>query len=248
MYAISLSRMIVWRQIKLQDAISPVISQLSDFYDHAIFFLVLVITFVTCATIALILNNYKCRNIYEAQEIETVWTVLPALILLFLAVPSLRLLYLIDEVNNPFITIKTIAHQWYWTYEYSDFINIEFDSYIIPETDLLPGDHRLLEVDNRLVVPFQSQIRILVTRADVIHRWTIPRLGVKIDAIPGRLNQISFYVNSRAVLYGQCSEICGANHSFIPITLEAVNFEAFTNWINQISEYDNTIPIPLSWV
>lgn len=238
--------MIVWRQIKLQDAISPVISQLSNFHDHAIFFLVLVMTFVTCATVSLIANKYKCRNIYEAQEIETVWTVLPAVILLFLAIPSLRLLYLIDEVNNPFITIKTIAHQWYWTYEYSDFLNIEFDSYIIPDRELNPGDHRLLEVDNRLVVPFQSQIRILVTSADVIHRWTIPRLGVKIDAIPGRLNQISFFVNRRAVLYGQCSEICGANHSFMPITLEAVDLDSFTNWINQISNYDNSISISLS--
>lgn len=236
MLLFSLPRMITWRQLILQDATSPIISQLSRFHDHAIFFLILVISFVSYATTSLLCNTYKCRNIYEAQQIETIWTVLPAIILLFLALPSLRLLYLIDEVNDPFITIKTIAHQWYWTYEYSDFINIEFDSYIIPENELKIGEHRLLEVDNRLVLPREAAIRILVTSADVIHSWTIPRLGVKIDAVPGRLNQISFYVNFPRILYGQCSEICGANHSFIPICLEVVDIKRFINWINSIAE------------
>jgi cytochrome c oxidase subunit 2 len=129
----------------------------------------LVITFVLYATISLILNNYKCRNIYEAQEIETIWTILPAVFLLFLALPSLRLLYLIDEINTPSITLKTIAHQWYWTYEYSDFINIEFDSYMTPRSKLKFGQHRLLEVDNRVILPIKAQIRIIVTSADVIH-------------------------------------------------------------------------------
>lgn len=225
--------MILWRQLILQDAISPTISQLVQFHDHAIFFITLVITFVFFASVSLIINTFKCRNIYEAQEIESIWTVLPAVILLFLAVPSLRLLYLIDEVNKPFLTLKTIAHQWYWSYEYADFSNIEFDSYIIPDNELTIGEHRLLEVDNRLVVPVQLPIRILVTSSDVIHSWTIPRLGVKIDAVPGRLNQISFNVTAPGVLYGQCSEICGANHSFIPIALEAVNFESFSSWINK---------------
>lgn len=227
--------MITWRQFGLQDAISPIISQLTSFHDHAILILILVITFVFYATISLVLNKFKCRNIYEAQEIETVWTILPAVFLLFLALPSLRLLYLIDEVNTPSITLKTIAHQWYWRYEYSDFINVEFDSYIIPDKELLNGQHRLLEVDNRVVLPIQAQIRIIVTSADVIHSWAIPSLGVKIDAIPGRLNQIGFSTPSPGVLYGQCSEICGANHSFIPIALEIVNYETFNNWISNIS-------------
>ena len=235
MYAHGLLRMITWRQLGLQDAISPIISQLTLFHDHAILILILVITFVFYATLSLVLNRYKCRNIYEAQEIETVWTILPAVFLLFLALPSLRLLYLIDEVNNPSLTLKTIAHQWYWSYEYSDFLSLEFDSYMIPENELKFGQHRLLEVDNRVVLPIQAQVRIIVTSADVIHSWTIPRLGVKIDAIPGRLNQIGFSTPSPGVLYGQCSEICGANHRFIPIALEIVNYKAFNNWVSTIT-------------
>ncbi len=227
--------MITWRQLGLQDATSPIISQITRFHDHAILILTLVITFVTYASITLITNAYKCRNVYEAQEIETVWTVLPALFLLLLALPRLRLLYLIDEITAPAITLKTIGHQWYWRYEYSDFLNLEFDSYITPENELLPGQHRLLEVDNRVILPIQTQIRIIVTAADVIHSWAIPRIGIKIDAIPGRLNQIGFSTPIPGILYGQCSEICGANHTFIPIALEIVNLKSFNNWILSIS-------------
>jgi len=160
-----------------------------------------------------------------------VWTILPAIILLFLALPSLRLLYLTDEIRNPSITLKAIGHQWYWRYEYTDFANIDIDSYIIPTTDLNIGDYRLLEVDNRVVLPIQIEIRVLVTAADVIHAWTVPALGVKVDAVPGRLNQLGFTINQPGVFYGQCSEICGANHSFIPICIEAVNTKSFTNWV-----------------
>lgn len=220
-----------WGQLRFQDATSPIISQLIAFHDHAILVLTLVLTLVLYATIALISNSYKCRNIYEAQEIETIWTVLPAITLLFLALPSLRLLYLIDEVSSPSLTVKTIGHQWYWRYEYSDFAKLEFDSYILPEEDLHSGQFRLLETDNRTVLPIITEIRILVTAADVIHSWTVPRLGVKVDAIPGRLNQLGFTATRPGVFYGQCSEICGANHSFIPITLEFVNYSSFNNWI-----------------
>lgn len=223
--------MITWGQLRFQDAASPIITQLIAFHDHAILVLTLVLTLVVYATLALISNSYKCRNIYEAQEIETIWTILPAVTLLFLALPSLRLLYLIDEVSSPSLTIKTIGHQWYWRYEYSDFAKLEFDSYMLPEEDLHSGQFRLLETDNRTVLPILTEIRILVTAADVIHSWTVPRLGVKVDAIPGRLNQLGFTATRPGVFYGQCSEICGANHSFIPITLELVNYESFNNWI-----------------
>lgn len=226
--------MIIWNQLGLQDAISPIISQLITFHDHSILILVIVMTFVRYAILTLLLNSYKCRRIYEAHEIETVWTILPVIILVFLAIPSLRLLYLIEELNSPSITIKTIAHQWYWSYEYSDFNNVEFDSYILPEEDLKFGQHRLLEVDNRIVLPIHTQVRIIVTSSDVIHSWTIPRLGVKIDAIPGRLNQFGFTTLGSGVLYGQCSEICGANHSFIPISLEIVDLTRFNNWVSRL--------------
>jgi cytochrome c oxidase subunit 2 len=220
-----------WGQLLFQDASSPIILQLISFHDHTLIILTLVITVVSYALYVIIVNKYTNRYLIEAQQIETVWTILPAIILLFLALPSLRLLYLTDEIRNPSITLKAIGHQWYWRYEYTDFANIDIDSYIIPTTDLNIGDYRLLEVDNRVVLPIQIEIRVLVTAADVIHAWTVPALGVKVDAVPGRLNQLGFTINQPGVFYGQCSEICGANHSFIPICIEAVNTKSFTNWV-----------------
>lgn len=171
----------------------------------------------------------------EGQTIEIIWTILPALTLIFIAIPSLRLIYIIDEINNPSISVKSIGHQWYWSYEYSDFKNIEFDSYIIPTNEINNFNFRLIDVDNRIIVPFKSQIRILVSSIDVIHSWTIPALGVKIDATPGRLNQIRFIINRPGLFFGQCSEICGANHSFIPIVVESISPNYFINWIINFS-------------
>jgi len=224
----------MWGQLSFQDATSPIITQLINFHDHAIVILTLVISIVAYAIIALSIRKLSSRYSLEAQEIETIWTILPAFILIFLALPSLRLLYLIDEVSQPTLTLKTIGHQWYWSYEYSDFINLEFDSYIIPTEELTPGQFRLLEVDNRAILPIQTEIRILVTAADVIHCWTVPRLGVKVDAIPGRLNQIGFSINRPGVFYGQCSEICGANHSFMPIVIETINYKSFIRWVTSL--------------
>jgi len=219
-----------WGQILFQDAASPIILQLISFHDHTLIILTLVITVVTYALYVIITNKYTNRYLIEAQQIETIWTILPAIILLFLALPSLRILYLTDETRNPSLTIKSIGHQWYWRYEYTDFIDVEIDSYITPTSDLISGEFRLLEVDNRVVLPIQIEIRILVTGADVIHAWTVPSLGVKVDAIPGRLNQLRFTINQPGVFYGQCSEICGANHSFIPISIESVNIKSFIRW------------------
>lgn len=173
-------------------------------------------------------------KLFEGQIIELIWTIIPALILVFIALPSLRALYLLDEVKTPAITIKTVGHQWYWSYEYSDFPNIEFDSYIIPSNELKANELRLLEVDNRTVIPYNTQIRLLVSAADVIHSWTIPSIGIKVDALPGRLNQLSIFSLRPGILYGQCSEICGANHSFIPIVLEVVKPADFIQWVKTI--------------
>jgi cytochrome c oxidase subunit 2 len=219
-----------WGQLIFQDAASPIILQIISFHDHALVILAIIISVVTYAILTLILNKYTSRVRSDAQQIETIWTVLPAVILIFLAIPSLRLLYLTDEINSPSVTIKTIGHQWYWRYEYSDFSDIQFDSYMVPTSELSEGEFRLLEVDNRIVVPIQLEIRILVTAADVIHSWTIPSIGVKIDAIPGRLNQLGFIANRPGVFYGQCSEICGSNHSFIPIAIEVVDTKSFIEW------------------
>jgi cytochrome c oxidase subunit 2 len=224
-----------WGQILFQDAASSVIIQLISFHDDTLIILTLVLTVVGYALTILIFNKCVNRYILEAQTIETVWTILPALILLVLALPSLRILYITDEVRNPSLTVKTIGHQWYWSYEYTDFINLEIDSYITQTQDLNPGDFRLLEVDNRIVVPIQLEIRILITAADVLHSWTIPSLGVKVDAVPGRLNQIGFTTRHPGVFYGQCSEICGANHSFIPIAIEVVDRKSFIKWISNFN-------------
>nr|YP_010943485.1 cytochrome c oxidase subunit II [Tonna galea]WLS55618.1 cytochrome c oxidase subunit 2 [Tonna galea]WNO19557.1 cytochrome c oxidase subunit 2 [Tonna galea] len=228
--------MSLWGQLGFQDAASPLMEELIFFHDHAMMILVMIISLVGYAALSLMMNKYTCRSLVEGQEIETIWTIIPAFILIFLALPSLRLLYLLDEVGDCSLTVKSIGHQWYWSYEYSDFLNIEFDSYMIPTNELEPGDFRLLEVDHRVVLPTQTDIRVLVTSADVIHSWTVPALGVKADAIPGRLNQLSFYIKYPGVFYGQCSEICGANHSFMPIVLEAIPLENFMEWVVNVSE------------
>lgn len=228
--------MATWSHLGFQDRASPLIEQLIFFHDHAMVVLVIITTFVGYIMASLFFNVLTNRFLLENQTIEVIWTTLPAVILIFIALPSLRLLYLLDEVNSPSITLKAIGHQWYWRYEYSDFLQVEFDSYITLTNDLEISGYRLLDVDNRVVLPINTQIRVLVTAADVIHSWTVPALGVKTDAIPGRLNQIRFTINRPGLFYGQCSEICGTNHSFIPIVVEAVSIDSFLSWISTSSE------------
>lgn len=227
--------MATWAQIGFQNRASPLIEQLIFFHDHALLILILITTLVGYFILSLVTNKFVNRYLLDGQIIEIIWTVLPAVILIILALPSLRLLYLIDETTEPRITLKTVGHQWYWSYEYSDFKDIEFDSYMMPSNDLEKGQFRLLEVDNRVILPYLTQVRLLVTAGDVIHSWTIPSLGVKADAVPGRLNQLNVFFNRPGVFYGQCSEICGANHSFIPITVEAVNPADFLSWVKSFS-------------
>jgi cytochrome c oxidase subunit 2 len=223
--------MATWTNLNLQDRNSPLIEQLIFFHDHRLLILVIITIIVGYLILILFFNKFTNRFLLHGQTIEVIWTILPAVVLLFIALPSLRLLYLLDEIRKPIITLKTIGHQWYWSYEYSDFKDIEFDSYIISRNDLEINSFRLLDVDNRIVLPNNNQIRILVTAADVLHSWTIPALGVKIDATPGRLNQTNFFINRSGLYFGQCSEICGANHRFIPIIVERVPLKNFINWI-----------------
>nr|YP_010895199.1 cytochrome c oxidase subunit II [Nephrocerus lapponicus]WJW73738.1 cytochrome c oxidase subunit II [Nephrocerus lapponicus] len=223
--------MSTWLNFNLQNSASPLMEQLILFHDHTLLILVMITIMVGYLMFMLFLNNYINRFLLHGQMIETIWTILPAIILLFIAFPSLRLLYLLDEINEPSITLKTIGHQWYWSYEYSDFLNTEFDSYMIPTNELSSSMFRLLDVDNRVILPMNCQIRILVTAADVIHSWTVPALGVKIDGTPGRLNQTNFFINRPGLFFGQCSEICGANHSFMPIVIESIPVNYFIKWI-----------------
>nr|YP_010946897.1 cytochrome c oxidase subunit II [Salganea incerta]WGO57654.1 cytochrome c oxidase subunit II [Salganea incerta] len=228
--------MTTWPNMNLQDSASPIMEQLIYFHDHALLIIMMILSVVTYMMITLIYNNFTNQLLLEGQLIEVMWTIAPAIILIFIAIPSLRLLYLMDEINNPTITLKTIGHQWYWSYEYSDFLKIEFDSYMIPQNEMNNEMFRLLDVDNRASLPMNSFIRIIITATDVLHSWTIPSLGVKADATPGRLNQTSFLISRPGVFYGQCSEICGANHSFMPIVIESVSTNNFINWIHKMNE------------
>lgn len=224
-----------WINFNLQNRNSPLIEQLIFFHNHSILIILLITILVGYIIRSLFYNKLYNRYLLERQNIEIIWTILPAFILIFIALPSLRLLYLLDDSNRPLISLKAIGHQWYWSYEYTDFNNISFDSYIIPSNELNLNSFRLLDVDNRIILPINSQIRILITATDVLHSWTIPSLGIKIDATPGRLNQSNFIINRPGLYFGQCSEICGANHRFIPIVIERILINSFIKWISSNS-------------
>ena len=198
--------------------------------------MIFIISFVGFIIVYMLVNKFININLLESQIIECIWTIIPAIILIQIAIPSLLLLYILDESIDSSLTIKVIGHQWYWRYEYRDFwsINnnkIEFESYIIPTNELDSSFFRLLDVDNRTVIPYNIHIRMLISSADVLHSWTVPSLGVKADAIPGRLNQVKFISQRPGIFFGQCSEICGANHRFMPIVIEIININAFLNWV-----------------
>nr|YP_010957436.1 cytochrome c oxidase subunit II [Lepophidium profundorum]WMY90750.1 cytochrome c oxidase subunit II [Lepophidium profundorum] len=217
-------------ELGFQDAASPIMEELIHFHDHALMIVFLISTLVLYIIVAMVTTKLTNMYILDSQEVEIIWTVLPAVILVMIALPSLRILYLMDEINDPHLTIKALGHQWYWSYEYTDYEDLNFDSYMLPTQDLTPGQFRLLEADNRMIIPVKSPIRILISAEDVLHSWAVPALGVKMDAIPGRLNQTAFISSRPGVFYGQCSEICGANHSFMPIVVESTPLEHFENW------------------
>nr|BCO16532.1 cytochrome oxidase subunit2 [Geckolepis petiti] len=217
-------------QLGFQDAASPIMEELLHLHDHAMMVVFLISTFVLYIIALMISTSLTHTGTMDAQMVETVWTVLPAIILILIALPSLRILYLMDEISNPHLTIKAIGHQWYWSYEYTDYEDLLFDSYMTQTPNLLPGTPRLLDTDHNMVVPTNSPIRVLVTAEDVLHSWAIPALGIKTDAIPGRLNQTMFTSSRPGLFYGQCSEICGSNHSFMPIVVESTTLANFENW------------------
>ncbi|YP_009340709.1 cytochrome c oxidase subunit II (mitochondrion) [Eublepharis macularius] len=217
-------------QLGFQNAASPIMEELLHFHDHALMIVFLISTLVLYLMVLMLTTSMTYTNTMNAQEMEMVWTILPAVILIMIALPSLRILYLMDEVNNPHLTVKALGHQWYWSYEYTDYENLTFDSYMISTQNLPQGNYRLLEVDHRMVVPMESPIRMLISAEDVLHSWAVPALGIKTDAIPGRLNQTTFTASYPGLFYGQCSEICGSNHSFMPIVIEATTLSGFETW------------------
>nr|YP_073298.1 cytochrome c oxidase subunit II [Schizaphis graminum]AAS00816.1 cytochrome oxidase subunit II [Schizaphis graminum] len=218
-----------WLKLSFQNSNSPLMEQLIFFHDHTIFIIIMIMTMITYMMIFTMKNKFINIKISENQMIEFIWTTTPPIILIFIAMPSLHLLYLMDEIKCPILTIKIFGHQWFWSYEYSDFSNIEFESYMMNE--LNKENFRLIEVDNKTIIPFKFNIRLLISSDDVIHSWTIPSLAIKIDAIPGRMNQINLFMNRPGMYFGQCSEICGINHSFMPIQIESINLNKFIYWI-----------------
>jgi len=226
-------------QILFQDSGTKIMEGIINLHNWILFYLIIISIFVSWFLIVTIseFNSHKnpisYRKLKDGTLIEVIWTITPALILITIALPSFKLLYLMDEILDPTITIKAIGRQWYWEYEYSDYISPElsFESYMIPTDNLEEGQLRLLEVDNRLILPSDTSIRVIVTAADVLHAWAVPSLGVKMDCVPGRLNQTSIYVKRNGVYYGQCSELCGVQHGFMPIVLEVVNINDYINWL-----------------
>nr|YP_009988294.1 cytochrome c oxidase subunit 2 [Gelidiella acerosa]QNM39432.1 cytochrome c oxidase subunit 2 [Gelidiella acerosa] len=234
-------------QIGFQDPATPIMEGIINLHHDLMFFICVISVFVTWMLIRTLWHfnfelNTNPSSLSHGTLIEIIWTVTPAFILLIIAVPSFSLLYAMDEIISPAITIKTLGHQWYWSYEYSDYLNednesIAYDSYMIPEEDLKKGQLRLLEVDNRMVIPINTHVRLIVSAADVLHSWAVPSLGIKCDAIPGRLNQTSLFIKREGIYYGQCSEICGINHGFMPIVVEAVSLSNYISWIsNKLNE------------
>nr|QJW34308.1 cytochrome c oxidase subunit II [Schoutedenia ralumensis] len=218
-----------WFKLTFQNSNSPLMEQLIFFHDHTIFIIMMIMLMISYMMIFIMKNKFINIKIKENQSIEFIWTIIPPIILIFIAMPSLHLLYLMDEIKSPIMTIKIFGHQWFWSYEYSDFSNIEFESYMM--NNFKNENFRLIEVDNKTIIPFKFNIRLLITSDDVIHSWTIPSLAIKMDAIPGRMNQINLFMNRPGVFFGQCSEICGINHSFMPIQIESINLNKFIYWI-----------------
>ncbi|MGE0658316.1 MAG: cytochrome c oxidase subunit II [Reyranellaceae bacterium] len=223
-------------QMNFQAAATPVAEKLHELHNWLLVVITLITLFVMGLLLYVMVRFRESRNPVPSKTahntlIEVLWTVVPVLILVGIAIPSFRLLYLQDRIENADMTIKAIGRQWYWSYEYPDHGNFTFDSYMVKDADLKPDQMRLLEVDNAVVVPVDTNVRLYTTASDVLHAWTIPAFGIKIDAVTGRLNESWFRVTKPGTYYGQCSELCGVGHAFMPITVKAVSKAEFDQWI-----------------
>lgn len=223
-------------QLGLQEAASPVMESITSFHNLLLVIIFAIAIFVTVLMGYVMFRFHEKRNPIPSKTthntgLEVAWTVVPILILMVIAVPSFRLLYYMDKAPSPEMTLKVTGAQWYWTYNYPDHGNFTFDSVMVPESEIKPGQLRLLEVDNRVVVPVDTTIRVLLTANAVIHSWAIPALGVKTDTVPGRINETWMRITKPGLYYGQCSELCGINHGFMPVALEAMSKEDFAKWV-----------------
>jgi cytochrome c oxidase subunit II len=224
-------------QLGLQRGATPVMDDIIWFHDLLLYLVVAIALFVLALLVIIVIkfnaraNPVPSRTTHNTT-IEVIWTVVPVLILVTIAVPSFRLLFY--QLNTPKadITVKATGKQWFWSYQYPD-SKFEFDSLLVQEKDLKPGQPRLLAVDNEMVVPVNKVVHVLTTGADVIHSFAVPAFGIKIDAIPGRINETWFKAEREGIYYGQCSELCGKDHAFMPIMVRVVNDRDYTAWIEQ---------------
>ena len=224
-------------QIGFQEESTPIQAGIIDFHNIAIFYMVIVLSIVTYILLARVfshrgINWYRTFN--HSTIIELIWTILPGVVLVIIAVPSLKLLYSLDEITKPNVTLKATGAQWYWSYEINDIeeLEINFDSYTKNDEDLESGELRLLEVDNRVFLPINTPVRLLLTSQDVIHSFFIPSLGVKMDAIPGRINHSSIFLLRPGIYYGQCTELCGQNHHKMSIVVQGVDTASYLSWLS----------------
>ncbi len=226
-------------QLGFQESATPTMTQLAWLHDKFLLYIITAITaFVLLLTLYICIRYRRKANPVPSKNthnttVEIIWTVVPIIILVAIAIPSLRTHYFMEREVDAEMTLKVTGRQWYWSYEYPDQGGISFDSYIIKDEDIKPGQIRLLEVDNRVVVPVDTVVRVQLTGADVIHSWAVPAFGVKKDAVPGRLNQTWFKAEKTGLFYGQCSELCGVGHGFMPIAVQVVSKEDFANWVKE---------------
>ena len=231
------SKPVPW-QLDFQEAASPVMMELHNFHNFLLILSAAIVLFVFFLIMYVIIRFNARINPIPAKfthniTIEIIWTVIPIILLVVIAIPSFRILKMAEHTPPADMTIKVVGSQWFWTYSYPDHGDFEFDSYMIQDADLKPGQLRLLEVDNRIVVPQGATIKFLITAADVIHSFAVPALGLKTDAVPGRTNEAWTRIDKKGVYYGQCSELCGVNHGFMPIAIEVVSKEEFAAWLKQ---------------
>ena len=223
-------------QMDLQSAATPVMEQITTFHTFLLWVIGIISAFVLALLLIIIVRfnaraNPNPSRTTHNTPLEVIWTIAPVVILLTIAVPSFRLLFLQLDIPKPDLTVKATGKQWFWSYSYPDNGNFEFDSLMVAEKDLKPGQPRLLAVDNEMVVPVNKIVHVLVTGADVIHSLTVPSFGIRIDAVPGRINETWFKATVEGMFYGQCSELCGKDHSFMPIAVRVVNDSDFATWV-----------------
>ncbi len=225
-------------QLGFQPAVTPVMNGIDDFYSLLLVIIFAIAIFVM-ALLAIIIVRFNAKanptpsRTAHHTLLEVAWTVVPILILVVIAVPSFKLLYLQKDIPQAEMTLKVVGNQFYWSYQYPDHGDFEMDAKLVAAEDLKPGQPRLLATDNHVVLPVDTTIRVIVTASDVIHAWAVPAFGIKMDAVPGRLNQTWVKIEKPGTYYGQCSEFCGSHHGFMPITVEAVSKQDFAAWVEK---------------